>query len=116
MGKKYGVFDFVTNTILLIVGLVCIYPFLYVLFIACSDGTYLARGEVSFIPKGFNLEAFKYILSSSKFNVWTGLRNSFIYTAVGTFVAVIFTYVTGFVLSRKRLKGRYLLMLSLIHI
>lgn len=110
MRKKHHLFDAVNNTILVIVALACIYPFLYVFFIACSNGTFLARGEVSFLPKGFNLEAFQYILTSPKFNVWTGLRNSFLYTAAGTFVAVVFTYVTAFVLSRERLKGRYFLM------
>lgn len=110
MRKKHHLFDTVNNTLLIIVALACIYPFLYVFFIACSDGTFLAKGEVSFIPKGFNLEAFWYILTSSKFNVWTGLRNSLIYTVIGTFVAVIFTYITAFALSRERLKGRYGLM------
>lgn len=108
--KKTAVFDVVNNAVLLLVALICVYPFLYVFFVACSDGTYLLRGEVSFLPKGFNLEAFIYIIGSPKFHVWTGLRNSFLYTAGGTAVAMAFTYVTAYVLSRDRLKGRYFLM------
>ncbi len=108
--KKTPVFDIINNTILLLVALVCIYPFLYVFFVACSNGTYLQRGEVSFFPKGFNFEAFKYIMNNSKFNVWTGLKNSFLYTFGGTVVAVLTTYVTAYALSRDRLKGRYFLM------
>ncbi len=108
--KKTPVFDIINNTILLLVALVCIYPFLYVFFVACSNGTYLQRGEVSFLPKGFNFEAFKYIMNNSKFNVWTGLKNSFLYTFGGTVVAVLTTYVTAYALSRDRLKGRYFLM------
>ncbi len=108
--NKVQVFDVINNGILLLVALACIYPFLYVFFVACSNGTYLQRGEVSFFPKGFNLEAFKYILGSSKFHVWTGLRNSFLYTAGGPVVAVLTTYVTAYALSRDRLKGRYFLM------
>lgn len=108
--KKLSLFDIVNNTALLFVALLCIYPFLYILFVACSNGTYLQRGEVAFLPKGFNLEAFKYILGSEKFDVWTGLRNSFLYTAAGTAVSIFVTYITAYVLSRERFKGRYILM------
>ena len=108
--NRVQVFDIVNNAVLLLVAFVCIYPFLYVFFLACCNGTYLQRGEVSFFPKGFNLEAFKYIMGSSKFHVWSGLRNSFLYTAGGTIVAVLTTYVTAYALSRERLKGRYFLM------
>ena len=108
--NKITTFDVVNNTILLLVGLICVYPFLYVFFVATSNGTFLQRGEVSFLPKGFNLEAFKYILGSSKFNVWTGLRNSFLYTIGGTIVSIAFTYVTAYVFSRERIKCRFFLM------
>lgn len=108
--RRISAFDIVNNTVLLLIGLICVYPFLYVFFVACSDGAYLLRGEVSFLPKGFNLEAFRYILESPKFNVWTGLRNSFLYTIGGTLFSIAITYVTAYVLSRDRIKGRYFLM------
>lgn len=108
--KKVQVFDIVNNAILLLVAFMCIYPFLYVFFVACSNGTFLQRGEVSFLPKGFNLEAFKYIISNKNFHVWTGLRNSFLYTAGGTVFSILITYVTAYALSKDRLKGRYFLM------
>ncbi len=112
--KKIQTFDIVNNTVLLLVALICVYPFLYVFFVATSNGTYLQRGEVSFLPKGFHLEAFKYILGSSKFNVWTGLRNSFLYTIVGTIVSIAVTYVTAYVFSRERIKCRFFLMRAFI--
>lgn len=93
-----------------IIALICVYPFLYIFFVATSNGTFLQRGEVTFFPKGFNLEAFKYILGNSKFNVWTGFRNSFIYTIGGTFVSMVITYVTAYVFSRDRIKCRFFLM------
>ena len=85
--KKVQVFDIVNNIILLLVAVICIYPFLYVFFVACSNGTYLQRGEVTFLSTGFNIEAFKYIIGSLRFRVWTGLRNSFLYNLGGTIVA-----------------------------
>ncbi|WFR58325.1 carbohydrate ABC transporter permease [Anaerocolumna sp. AGMB13025] len=108
--RRLTAFDSVNDTVLILVALLCIYPFLYVFFIASSDGTYLTKGEVNFFPKGFNLEAFKYVLSNPKFDIFTGMRNSFIYTILGTFIAVLFTYFTAYALSRPRLRQRYFIM------
>lgn len=110
MKKKIQAFEIINNIILLLIALISIYPFLHIFFVACSNGTYLQRGEVGFFPKGFNLEAFKYVIANPKFHVWTGLKNSFLYTFAGTVVAILTTYVTAYVLSRPRLKGRYFIM------
>lgn len=107
---KMSLFDTVNAVILIAVALACVYPFLYILFIACSNGTFLARGMVTFFPKGFNIEAFRYVLSNPKFDIFTGMRNSFIYTSLGTLLAVIFTYITAYALSRPRLRQRYVIM------
>lgn len=108
--KKMNFFDILNHIVLLLVGVFCICPLVYILFIAISDGTFLSRGEVLFFPKGFQLEAFKYILTTPRFHVYSGLMNSFIYTVVGTFAAVAVTFVTAYVLSRKRFKYRYWIM------
>lgn len=108
--KQIKSFDIVNNTVLLFVAALCVYPFLYIFFVACSDGTFLSRGQVTFLPKGFNLEAFKYIFTNEKLNVFTGLKNSFIYTFLGTLCSVVFTYLTAYALSRPRVKGRNFIM------
>ncbi len=110
MKKKISVFEIVNSLVLLLIALFCIYPFLYILFIALSDGTYLTKGQVSFFPKGFNLEAFSYVLTNPKFDIFTGMKNSFIYTIAGTFIAVVFTFITAYALSRPRLRQRYAIM------
>ena len=60
--KRLATFDYINSAILLLVAVCCVYPFLYVFFVATTDGTYLARGEMTFLPMGFNLKAFGYIL------------------------------------------------------
>ena len=102
--------DYINSAILLLVAVCCVYPFLYVFFVATTDGTYLARGEMTFLPMGFNLKAFGYILTNPRFNVFGGMRNSFMYTLLGTLLAVACTYVTAYVLSRPRFKHRFWLM------
>lgn len=108
--KRLTTFDYINSAILLLVAVCCVYPFLYVFFVATTDGTYLARGEMTFLPMGFNLKAFGYILTNPRFNVFAGMRNSFLYTALGTLLAVACTYVTAYVLSRPRFKHRYWMM------
>ncbi len=108
--KRLTTFDYINSAILLLVAVCCVYPFLYVFFVATTDGTYLARGEMTFLPMGFNLKAFGYILTNPRFNVFGGMRNSFMYTLLGTLLAVACTYVTAYVLSRPRFKHRFWLM------
>jgi putative aldouronate transport system permease protein len=103
-------FDAMNSAALLLIAALCVYPFLYVLFLAMSDGKYLSRGEVTFLPKGASLEAFRYILANPRFNVLSGLTNSFLYTIVGTLVSIFCTYITAFVLSRTRFRHRNWIM------
>lgn len=107
---KLGLFDAVNGTILALIALICVYPFLNVLFVAASDGVPLALGQVTFLPKGFQLKSFEYILSTPRFNVGQGLLNSFIYTFGGTVLGLGITYITAFVLSRKRFVHRNWIM------
>ena len=48
--KRLATFDYINSAILLLVAVCCVYPFLYVFFVATTDGTYLARGEMTFLP------------------------------------------------------------------
>lgn len=108
--KKFNTFELVNDIVLCLIALICIYPFLYELFIALSDGRYLAAGQVAFFPKGVNLEVFKYIFQNPKLNIVLGMRNSFLYTAAGTLAGVLTTYVTAYALSRPQVKSRFVLM------
>ncbi len=108
--RKTGVFDCVNTLGLIIVAALCVYPFLYIFFVATSDGTFLTFGEVTFFPKGFNLEAFKYVFTNPDLNVLSGFKNSLTYTALGSFVAVILTFITAYGLSKPRVKCRFFIM------
>lgn len=108
--RRFSPFDIWNNAALILIALLCVYPFLYVFFVAASDGVYLARGEMSFWPRGFSLTAFKYIIENPKLSLFTGLKNSFLYTAVGTLFSIASTYATAYVLSRPRFKHRYWIM------
>lgn len=108
---KSSSFDWVNNTVLIIISLICIFPFLYIVAVSLSDGRAVAAGDVLLFPSEINFESFKYILTSSRLNVLQGLSNSISYVLVGTAVSLVVTFLTAYALSRKKLRGRYVIML-----
>ncbi|MFH5182406.1 carbohydrate ABC transporter permease [Paenibacillus sp. TAB 01] len=109
--QKFDLFEAVNNTLLIVLALICVYPFLNILSVSLSDGLAVITGKVYFWPVGFNIETYKYVLGNSRLGISLGLFNSIFYTVSGTLVAVLLTFVTAYGLSRKRLKGRYFIML-----
>lgn len=89
---------------LLLVCAVTLYPFVNLIAKAFSSEGYIAAGEVNLIPRGFNLDTFRVVLSDQLF--WTNYGNTFLYTAVGTVIAMAITTTYAYALSKPYLKGR----------
>ena len=106
MRKKKGErwLDLSINVMLIIVAMISIYPIWYVLIASVSDPTAIAAGQVTIIPKGFNLQAYKKLFQNSM--IWTGYKNSIIYTTAATLVDLFVQATCAFALSRKTLPGR----------
>ncbi|UQZ81169.1 L-arabinose transport system permease protein AraQ [Paenibacillus konkukensis] len=85
-----------------------LYPLLFVLSASFSDPTKVMSGEMWLLPKGFTLGAYKEIFDYAA--VWSGYRNTLLYTTVGTCVNLILTTLAAYPLSRKDLPGRNLFM------
>jgi putative aldouronate transport system permease protein len=73
-----------------------------------SQTGYIRRGEVNLWPRGFNLTTYERVMSDSTF--WTGYRNTVMYTVVATAIAMVLTTCYAYVLSKKHLKGRSVLI------
>ena len=110
MKRKSIWFDVLNCILMLFVLVLCIYPFLYELAISLSDGKAVAAGKVTFFPIGFNLHSFVYVLTAERLGVLTGLWNSVLYTFFGTIVAVVVTFMTAYVLTRKKFRARTFIM------
>lgn len=111
MHRPSRLFDYVNHTFLILIALICVYPFVLIMATSLSDGKEVVSGAIYLWPKGINFEAYKYILSNSRLGVASGLANSLFYTVVGGAIAVMVTFMTAYPLSRKRLVGRYVIML-----
>lgn len=91
--------DIVIWIIVAFAVLVTLYPFLYVVSVAFSDGGAVARGEVYLFPKGFSLETFKTVMAYKQ--LWVAYGNTAFYTVLGTICNIIFTCLGAYPLSRK---------------
>jgi len=111
MHRQSRLFDYVNHTFLILIALICVYPFVLIMATSLSDGKEVVSGTIYLWPKGINFEAYKYILSNSRLGVASGLANSLFYTVIGGAIAVMVTFMTAYPLSRKRLVGRYVIML-----
>ncbi|RSM74312.1 sugar ABC transporter permease [Actinoplanes sp. ATCC 53533] len=98
------VFRAVNAVFLTAVVFVTLYPFVNIVARSLSDESYLIAGKVSLVPRGFDLTAYKLVMSDSMF--WTNYRNTVVYTVVATFIAIVLTTCYAYVLSKPRLKGR----------
>jgi putative aldouronate transport system permease protein len=87
---------------------VTLYPFLNVVARSFSEETYIRTGQVNLVPRGFNLHTYKLIISDSMF--WTNYRNTVVYTVAATVIAMVLTTSYAYVLSKKHLRGRTVLI------
>lgn len=80
----------------------------YVLVASLSSGQAIARGQVTFWPVNFNLEAYSKVLANGE--IWTAYLNTIFYVTVGTAINLVLTTLGAYPLSRQDLYGRGLFM------
>jgi putative aldouronate transport system permease protein len=98
------VFGAVNATLLVLLCVVMLYPFVTVLAQSFSSPGAINAGRVSFWPVGFNADTYTAVMSNDRF--WRNYGNTVLYTGVGTTIAMALTTTYAYVLSKKHLKGR----------
>ncbi len=111
MKKSVGtvIIDSFIGFLLLCMGFVTIYPFIFLLSASVSNPLDLIAGHVTLLPIGFSLNSYGYLMHSS--DLWLAYYNTLWYTVVGVLVNVVMTVVFAFPLSRKDFYGRSAIML-----
>lgn len=97
---------------LFLLAIITLYPLVYVISNAISDPVASATGQVWLLPKGFSLEAFKFIFKSK--SIWRAFLNSIIYTMTITVGQLMVDMMVAFGLSKKGLIGRKLIVLFIL--
>ncbi|AXL91565.1 sugar ABC transporter permease [Streptomyces sp. CB09001] len=106
--RGYRVFQGVNGLILTGVVVVTLYPFLNIVARSFSGERQIRAGEVTLWPKGFNLTTYEIVFQDGTF--WRNYGNTVFYTVVSTAVAMVLTACYAYVLSKKHLKGRGVLV------
>jgi ABC-type sugar transport system, permease component len=106
--KQYRVFQVFNVFILSLVVVLTVCPFIYVVAQSFSSEQFVNSGKVFFLPKGFTTETYRVVMTEVDF--WVGYKNTILYTIVGTAISLFMTTITAYPLSKKRLKGRGILM------
>ncbi|MEE1649901.1 carbohydrate ABC transporter permease [Brachybacterium sp. J144] len=99
-------------TIVVICGAVLfatLYPIYFVMIASISDPTAVATGNVVFFPRNISFFGYQQIFEDSR--IWTGYRNTLIYSVVGTLLNLVVTLPAAYALSRREFRPRRPLML-----
>lgn len=95
----------ITNaTILIILALVTVLPFIHVVGSSFATGAEIAEKRFLLFPTKFTLSAYKYIFSTN--TIVKSLSVSIFVTVVGTIWSMFISVLTAYGLSRKDLVGR----------
>ena len=99
-------FEIINYTVLTLLALICILPFIHLLAMSFSSDEFTSKGVVFLLPKGFTLQAYRYLLQKNEF--FTSLAISVMRVIVGTSASLIVVVLTAYPLSKTdgRFKGR----------
>ncbi|MBS4217607.1 carbohydrate ABC transporter permease [Bacillus sp. FJAT-49711] len=105
-------FDFFVTFIVLLSVFICLVPFLYILSQSLSSNRAIISQLVTIYPIDFNIEAYKVVFTDN------AMLYSLFYTVllviVYALLALTVTVLAAFALSRKRLKGKNVLLLLMV--
>ena len=103
ISKSRIAFNIVNYTLLALIGIICVYPIIYVFAASMSSAKFVNMGNVWILPKGFTLAAYEKIIAKN--GIWMSYFNSFYYMIFGTIVNLIVTICGAYPLSKKDLDG-----------
>ena len=112
--KKFNsntIFTLIVYSVAIIAAVIWLYPLVYVISASFSSPQELLSGNVVLFPKGFNLDAYKYVFQNE--DIMTGYRNTIFYSVVGTLYNMVLTICAAYPLSKKDLRGKNFLTIMI---
>ena len=99
------IFEIFNVCFLGLLALVIIYPLWYILIASVTDPNVVNSGKLLLLPSRATWFTGGYEKILSYKPLWSGYKNTIIYTVLGTVISILFTIPTGYVLSRKDMAG-----------
>ncbi|GLX66885.1 carbohydrate ABC transporter permease [Paenibacillus glycanilyticus] len=98
--------------ILVVAGLLCLFPLIHIVSLSISDTHAVASGWVTVFPIGFSLHSYQQLFEGTP--ILRSLWNSVQITAVGVVLSMIFTILAAYPLTRTYFYGRKLYTFAII--
>lgn len=99
---NFNIFDVLIWTTVILFSLITLYPFIYTIAGSFSDGNDYMNGGVFLFPRVFTLANYEVVFTDQRF--WTALMNSVLRTVIGTILALLFTSLVAYAMSRNELR------------
>ncbi|KRE86314.1 ABC transporter permease [Paenibacillus sp. Soil766] len=110
VGEK--IWQVVVYSILVILALLCLLPFLYVVAVSVTPESEVVRKGIVIIPETFTFLAYKEVFISH--GIGQAYKITLFRTIVGTALNVIFTVAAAYPLSKKYLPGRSTFLIFIV--
>lgn len=101
---RNNIWDDLIIAFVVLMMVLCVYPFWYVLIGSFSNGADYMRGGVYLLPRKWSLE--NYIVTLADSRLYTGFRVTILRTVICTVTNVLFTAVVAYGMSRNDLPFR----------
>jgi putative aldouronate transport system permease protein len=96
--------DAVMYVLAALVVFITLYPMYYVLILSVSDPRYAITMQVYTVPKGFNIDSYRLLVSDPK--IWNSFAITVMYAVSTTVLMLITSFLGAFPLTFKSLIGR----------
>ncbi|MEK3913636.1 carbohydrate ABC transporter permease [Paenibacillus sp. FSL H7-0331] len=96
-------------TLMGLLAMMTLFPFIHVLATSMSGSRAVMSGEVFLWPKEINFSSFSNLIDDGQ--LFKAMQNTVVITVLGTLFNIIATIIAAYPLSRKRLKGRNLILM-----
>lgn len=106
MVERNRTFQVIAHSIMILLCLLCVLPFLLLIVSSFADENWLIMNGYSFFPAKLSVDAYQYLLVDST-SIVRGYMISTFVTVTGTCVSLVMTTLMAYPLSRKDLPGRY---------
>ncbi len=105
-------FNLVNLLFLGMVGLLCLYPFIYTVSISLSTAAEASRDGFHLFPRDISLVSYQMVLSNP--NILGGYMNTLVRTLLGTVLTVTACSIAAYPLARKEMPHRALITFLIV--
>lgn len=100
MKKRIKPFDIINTILLILMMIICLYPFLYVVFASFSEPWELVKHKgILFKPLGLSLSGYQAVFTNR--SILTGYMTTLFNLIVGTMLNISLTLLAAYAVSRK---------------